>query len=164
MIFTAPEDQLPEIKTALAVAPPETIALSTDGKRVLSTGTLALINNQVDTTSGTIRLKAVFDNKDHALWPGQSVSTRLLVATERRHRGSRRRGPARNRRTLRFTVNEETRPQSQDQGGALDGRALGDLWGLSPGEQVITAGQYKVQPGTLVTTAVASSDTKDKPE
>ena len=57
------------------------IALSTDGKRVLSTGTLALINNQVDTTSGTIRLKAVFDNKDHALWPGQSVSTRLLIKT-----------------------------------------------------------------------------------
>ena len=48
---------------------------------MLSTGTLALINNQVDTTSGTIRLKAVFDNKDHALWPGQSVSTRLLVNT-----------------------------------------------------------------------------------
>src|SRR4030088_690594 len=81
VIFTAPEDQLPDIKAALAVAPPKTIALSTDGKRVLSTGTLALINNQVDTTSGTIRLKAVFDNKDHALWPGQSVSTRLLIRT-----------------------------------------------------------------------------------
>src|SRR6266704_6441319 len=81
VIFTAPEDQLPDIQAALAVAPPKTIALSTDGKRVLSTGTLALINNQVDTTSGTIRLKAVFDNKDHALWPGQSVSTRLLVKT-----------------------------------------------------------------------------------
>src|SRR4029079_12522597 len=54
VIFTAPEDQLPDIKTALGVAPPKTIALSTDGKRVLSTGTLALINNQVDTTSGTI--------------------------------------------------------------------------------------------------------------
>src|SRR5947207_15927518 len=81
VIFTAPEDQLPDIKAALAVAPPKTIALSTDGKRVLSTGTLALINNQVDTSSGTIRLKAVFDNKDHALWPGQSVSTRLLIAT-----------------------------------------------------------------------------------
>src|SRR6202022_2739390 len=81
VIFTAPEEQLPDIKAALAVAPPKTIALSTDGKRVLSTGTLALINNQVDTTSGTIRLKAVFDNKDHALWPGQSVSTRLLVKT-----------------------------------------------------------------------------------
>src|SRR6266550_6682612 len=81
VIFTAPEDQLPDIKAALSVAPPKTIALSTDGKRVLSTGTLALINNQGDTTSGTIRLKAVFDNKDHALWPGQSVSTRLLVRT-----------------------------------------------------------------------------------
>src|SRR6202790_1253705 len=81
VIFTAPEDQLPDIKAALAVAPPKTIALSTDGKRVLSTGTLALINNQVDTSSGTIRLKAVFDNKDHALWPGQSVSTRLLITT-----------------------------------------------------------------------------------
>ena len=58
---------MPEIKAALAASPPKVIALSTDGKRVLSTGTLALINNQVDTTSGTIRLKAVFDNKDHAL-------------------------------------------------------------------------------------------------
>src|SRR6202008_2951428 len=81
VIFTAPEEQLPDIKAALAVAPPKTIALSTDGKRVLSTGTLALINNQVDTTSGTIRLTAVFDHKDHALWPGQSVSTRLLIRT-----------------------------------------------------------------------------------
>src|SRR5207237_6503307 len=83
VIFTAPEDQLPDIKAALDVAPPKTIALSTDGKRVLSTGTLAVVNNQVDTSSGTIRLKAVFDNKDHALWPGQSVSTRLLVTTIR---------------------------------------------------------------------------------
>src|SRR6267142_7023397 len=73
VIFTAPEDQLPEIKAALAASPPKVIAMSTDGTRVLSTGVLALINNQVDTTSGTIRLKAVFENKDHALWPGQSV-------------------------------------------------------------------------------------------
>src|SRR5439155_7414511 len=81
VIFTAPEEQLPDIQAALATSPPKVIALSTDGKRVLSTGVLALINNQVDTSSGTIRLKAVFDNKDHALWPGQSVSTRLLIAT-----------------------------------------------------------------------------------
>src|SRR6185369_3431827 len=81
VIFTAPEDQLPDIKAALAAGSPKTIAFSTDGKRVLSTGTLSLINNQVDTSSGTVRLKAVFDNKDHALWPGQSVSTRLLIAT-----------------------------------------------------------------------------------
>ena len=57
------------------------IAITTDGKKPLAEGKLAVINNQVDTTSGTIRLKAVFDNKNHALWPGQSVSTRLLVKT-----------------------------------------------------------------------------------
>src|ERR1700760_1930991 len=81
VIFTAPEDQLPAIMTAQAVQPLKVIAITTDGKKPLAEGKLAVINNQVDTTSGTIRLKAVFENKDHALWPGQSVSTRLLVRT-----------------------------------------------------------------------------------
>ena len=87
VIFTAPEDQLPEIKAALASAPPKVIAYSADGKRVLSTGTLSLINNQVDVSSGTIRLKAIFENKDHALWPGQSVSTRFADQDPCRCRG-----------------------------------------------------------------------------
>src|SRR5207237_7999944 len=80
VIFTAPEEQLPDIKAALSVAPPKTIALSTDGKRVLSTGTPALINNQLDTTSRTNRLKAVSDNKAHALWPVPTVTKRLRLA------------------------------------------------------------------------------------
>src|SRR5260221_13804403 len=81
VVLTAPEEQLPYIKAALATSPPKVIALSTDGKKVLSTGTLALINNQVDTTSGTIRLKGAFDNNNHALWPCQSLSTRILIKT-----------------------------------------------------------------------------------
>src|SRR3981081_2123805 len=160
VIFTAPEEQLPDIKAALAVAPPKTIALSTDGKRVLSTGTLALINNQVDTTSGTIRLKAVFDNKDHALWPGQSVSTRLLVTTlkdatvvpdDAVQHGS--------DGLYAYSVNSENKAELRKikVTQSLDGRSVVDE-GLAPGEQVITAGQYKVQPGTLVSTPVASSD------
>ena len=160
IIFTAPEEQLPDIKAALAVAPPKTIALSTDGKKVLSTGTLALINNQVDTTSGTIRLKAVFDNKDHALWPGQSVSTRLLVRTQKdatvvpddaiQHG---------NDGLYAYSVNPENKAELRKLkiGASIDGRSVVDE-GLSPGQQVITAGQYKVSPGTLVSTAVASSD------
>ena len=158
-IFTAPEDQLPDIKSALAVAPPKTIALSTDGKRVLSTGKLTLINNQVDTSSGTIRLKAVFDNKDHALWPGQSISTRLLVTTLRdatvvpddavQHGTD---------GLYAFTVDQDNKAALRKikVTRSIDGRSVIEE-GLSPGEQVITAGQYKVQPGTLVTTAVASS-------
>ncbi|QIG91351.1 efflux RND transporter periplasmic adaptor subunit [Bradyrhizobium sp. 6(2017)] len=160
VIFTAPEDQLPDIKAALAVAPPKTIALTTDGKRVLSTGTLALINNQVDTSSGTVRLKAVFDNKDHALWPGQSVSTRLLVRTlkdatvvpdDAVQHGT--------EGLYAYSVNQENKAELRKikVSQSIDGKSVIEE-GLSPGQQVITAGQYKVSPGTLVTTAVASSD------
>jgi multidrug efflux system membrane fusion protein len=161
VIFTAPEDQLPEIKAALAASPPKVIALSTDGKRVLSTGTLALINNQVDTTSGTIRLKAVFDNKDHALWPGQSVSTRLLVKTLKdatvvpddavQH------GPD---GLFAYAVNTDSKAELRKikVTNSFGGRSVVDE-GLTPGQQVITSGQYRVQPGALVSTAVASSDT-----
>jgi membrane fusion protein, multidrug efflux system len=159
VIFTAPEDQLPDIKAALAASPPKVIALSTDGKKVLSTGTLALINNQVDTSSGTVRLKGVFDNKDHALWPGQSVSTRLLIRTlkgatvvpdDAVQHG--------NDRLYAYSVNAENKAELRwiKVTNSIDGRSVVDE-GLSPGERVITAGQYKVQPGTLVGTNVADA-------
>src|SRR3954470_6877532 len=154
VIFTAPEDQLPDIQAALKASPPKTIALSTDGKRVLSTGTLALINNQVDTTSGTVRLKAVFDNKDHALWPGQSVSTRLLVTTLKDATVAPDDAVQHGTDGLyAFTVNPENKAalRTVKVTRSIDGRSVIDQ-GLSPGEQVITAGQYKVQPGTLITT------------
>src|SRR5690242_11668625 len=64
VIFTAPEEQLPYISEAQKIAPLKTIAITTDGKKPLAEGQLSVINNQVDTTSGTIRLKAVVDNKD----------------------------------------------------------------------------------------------------
>lgn len=160
VIFTAPEDQLPDIQAALAAGAPKTIALSTDGKKQLSTGTLSLINNQVDTSSGTVRLKAIFDNKDHALWPGQSVSTRLLVATLKdatvvpddavQH------GPS---GLYAYAVNKDNKAELRriKVARSIDGRSVIDE-GLKPGEQVVTAGQFKVQPGSLVSTAVASSD------
>ena len=160
VIFTAPEDQLPDIQAALKVAPPKTIALSTDGKRVLSTGTLALINNQVDTTSGTVRLKAVFDNNDHALWPGQSVSTRLLIATLKDATVAPDDAVQHGTDGLyAFTVDKDNKAAMRKikVTRSIDGRSVIDE-GLSPGETVITAGQYKVQPGSLVSTAVASSD------
>src|SRR4051812_47223107 len=162
VIFTAPEDQLPDIKAALAASPPKTIALSTDGKKELSTGTLALINNQVDTTSGTIRLKAVFENKDHALWPGQSVSTRLLIRTLKdatvipddavQHGTD---------GLYAFSVNPDNKAELRKIkiGQSIDGRSVVDE-GLSPGQRVITSGQYKVQPGTLVGSNVADASAK----
>ena len=82
VVFTAPEENVPVINKALeeeTAVPVE--ALSSDGLRTLSQGRLARVNNEVDQASGTIRMKAIFENKDNVLWPGLSVSTRLLVET-----------------------------------------------------------------------------------
>src|SRR5712672_2588131 len=160
VVFTAPEEQLPYINEAQSTQPLKVIALTTDGKKTLSDGTLSVINNQVDTTSGTIRLKAVFDNKNHALWPGQSISTRLLVKTLKdatvvpddaiQHGTD---------GLYAYAVNQDNKAELRKLkvSYSIDGRSVVDD-GLSPGQQVITAGQYKVQPGTLVSTAVASSE------
>src|SRR5216684_3059210 len=145
---------------AQSAQPLKVIALTTDGKKTLSDGTLSVVNNQVDTTSGTIRLKAVFDNKNHALWPGQSISTRLLMKTlkdatvvpdDAIQHG--------NDGLYAYAVNQDNKAELRKLkvSQSIDGRSVVDD-GLSPGQQVITAGQYKVQPGTLVSTAVASSD------
>jgi multidrug efflux system membrane fusion protein len=160
VIFTAPEEQLAYINEGQSVQPLKVIAITTDGKKPLAEGTLAVINNQVDTTSGTIRLKAVFENKNHALWPGQSVSTRLLVKTLKdatvvpddaiQHA---------NDGLYAYIVNQENKAELRkvQVSYSIDGRSVVDE-GLSPGQQVITSGQFRVQEGTLVTTAVASSD------
>jgi membrane fusion protein, multidrug efflux system len=160
VIFTAPEGQLPYISEGQAAQPLKVIAITTDGKKPLADGALAVINNQVDTTSGTIRLKAVFDNKNHALWPGQSVSTRLLVKTIKdatvvpddaiQHSTN---------GLYAYTVGQDNKAalRKVSVSQSIDGHSVVDE-GLQPGEQVITGGQYKVQPGSVVTTAVASSD------
>ena len=160
VIFTAPEDQLPFINEAQSTEPLKVIALTTDGKKTLSEGVLSVVNNQVDTTSGTIRLKAVFDNKNHALWPGQSVSTRLLVTTLKdatvvpddavQHGVD---------GLYAFAVNQDNKAELRKitVSKSIDGRSVIDQ-GLTPGQRVIVAGQYKVQPGSTVAMKVANTD------
>jgi len=160
VIFTAPEDQLPYISEAQKVSPLKVIAITTDGKKPLAEGLLAVINNQVDTTSGTIRLKAVFDNKNHSLWPGQSVSTRLLVKTLKdatvvpddaiQHSTN---------GLYAYSVSQDNKAELHEVkvSQSIDGRTVVDE-GLTPGQRVIVGGQFKVQPGSVVTSAVASSD------
>ena len=160
VIFTAPEDQLPYINQGQSIEPLKVIAITTDGKKPLAEGKLAVINNQVDTTSGTIRLKAVFDNKNHALWPGQSVSTRLLVNTIKDATVAPDDAIQHSTNGLyAYTVGQDNKAELRKVkvSQSIDGRSLVDE-GLKPGEQVITGGQYKVQPGSQVSTAVASSD------
>src|SRR5215468_3280723 len=164
VIFTAPEDQLPYISEGQRAGALKVIALTTDGKKTLAEGKLAVINNQVDTTSGTIRLKAVFDNKDHTLWPGQSVSTRLLVRTLKDATVAPDDAVQHSTNGLyAYTVNQENKAELRKikVSYSIDGRSVIDE-GLSPGQQVITGGQFKVQPGSLVSTAVASNPGQNK--
>jgi membrane fusion protein, multidrug efflux system len=159
VIFTAPEDQLPYIMEGQSAQPLKVIAITTDGKKPLAEGTLAVVNNQVDTTSGTIRLKAVFDNKDHALWPGQSVSTRLLVRTLKDATVAPDDAVQHGTNGLyAYAVGQDNKAELRKVkvSYSIDGRSVVDE-GLKAGERVITGGQFKVQPGSLVSSAVASS-------
>lgn len=164
VIFTASEDQLPYISEGQKSGALKVIAFTTDGKKTLAEGKLAVINNQVDTTSGTIRLKAVFDNKEHTLWPGQSVSTRLLVRTLKDATIVPDDAVLHSTNGLyAYTVGQDNKAEVRKLkvSYSIDGRSVVDE-GLSAGQQVITGGQYKVQPGSLVSTAVASSDPVQK--
>ena len=160
VVFTAPENQLTDIHEAMAAHSLKVIALTSDGKKTLSEGVLSVINNQVDATSGTVRLKAVFENKDHALWPGLSVSTRLLVTTlkdavvvpdDAVQRGT--------SGLYAYSVGQDEKAELRKikVSRSIDGRSVIDE-GLEPGQRVIVAGQYRVQPGSVVATSVANAD------
>ncbi|HZF36779.1 MAG TPA: efflux RND transporter periplasmic adaptor subunit [Candidatus Angelobacter sp.] len=152
LVFTLPEDALPDVARAMAKGPLKVLAFSRDNKSELGDGTLALIDNQIDQTTGTIRLKATFPNKDHALWPGQFVNARLYLAV--RHDGITvpaavvQRGP---QGTYAYVIKPdstvELRPIAVAQ--LRDGIALIDT-GLSAGERVVVDGQYKLRPGARV--------------
>jgi multidrug efflux system membrane fusion protein len=83
ILFIMPQQQLPQISKAFAAGPLPVEAIESDGKKVLDSGKLQVINNQVDQTTGTVQLKAEFPNRDLQLWPGQFVNVRLLIDTLR---------------------------------------------------------------------------------
>jgi multidrug efflux system membrane fusion protein len=152
VLFTAPEGDLPAINKAVAEGPLKVWALSTDGKDTLAEGSLSLVNNQVDTQSGTIRLKAAFENKDHALWPGQSVDTRLRVNVMRNVLSvpdtAVQRGP---QGLLAYVVKPDNtvEPRPLKVGLITQGQAVIEE-GLTAGETVVTAGHYRLSPGARV--------------
>lgn len=81
VLFTLPQQQLAAVNKALAKGPVTVDALDTEGKVPLDRGTLQVVDNQVDQTTGTVRMKADFANADLQLWPGQFVNVRVLMET-----------------------------------------------------------------------------------
>src|SRR5215470_19792987 len=81
VIFTLPQRDLPVVSAALARGAVKVEVIGVAGRGATASGTLQTIDNQIDITTGTIKLKAVFANDDQKLWPGQFVSTRVVVDT-----------------------------------------------------------------------------------
>jgi membrane fusion protein, multidrug efflux system len=79
VIFTLPQQQLAAVNAGFAKGPLSVEALGEDNRTVIDRGTLTVVDNQVDQTTGTVKLKAEFPNADLQLWPGQFVNVKLLV-------------------------------------------------------------------------------------
>ena len=152
VVFTAPEENIGQINRALAAGNVPVMALSSDGTKNLGQGHLALVDNQVDQASGTIRMKATFKNEDNALWPGLSVATRLLVGTRKNvlvvPNDAIQHGP---NGLYAFVVGKDNKVDKHDikvgDEGATESVALE---GLTNGARVVTSGQYRLMEGTVV--------------
>lgn len=160
IVFTLPETALAELSASqtLDKADFPVLALARDNTNIVATGQLAVIDNQIDTTTGTIKLKATFANDDLRLWPGEFINTRLLLAT--RHdspvvpASTVQRGPdgtfvyvvaaAEDNPTNRIVHMRPIKVAQIDNDEALIDS------GLEPGEIVVVDGQYKLQEGSKV--------------
>ena len=152
LIFTLPQDNLPEVSKAMATAPLSVQAFSRDGDVTLGSGQLLLIDNQINQQTGTIRLKATMANPQHVLWPNQFVKARLMLETRKDALTipavAIQRGP---QGTFVYVAKAdntvEMRPvtvESQQDDVTIIEK------GLVPGEQVVVDGQYKLRPGAPV--------------
>ena len=153
VIFTLPETSLPQIQQHLANGALKVEAYSQDNTMKLDEGSLDFIDNEIVQTTGSVRFRANFPNKEHKLWPGELVNAWLLLDT--RHDGltvsasAVQQGP---QGPYVYVINADStvavRPVKVAQ--VSGGQALIDS-GLSAGEQVVVDGQYKLQPGIHVT-------------
>jgi membrane fusion protein, multidrug efflux system len=152
VLFTLPESELPSVQSALTSGPVRIFAMDRDSDRQLAEGTIAVLDNQIAQTTGTIRIKGTFPNKDGALWPGEFLNIRLLARTEPNvvtvPSSALQRGPnGYYAYVVKPDSTVETRPLKV---GQISGGAAIVDGGMAAGEQVVTAGQYRLQPGARV--------------
>jgi multidrug efflux system membrane fusion protein len=154
MVTLAAAD-IPKVQDALAKGSVKVIALSQDGKTELDTGTLAAIDSQANTTSGTISLKAIFPNPNRRLWPGMFVNVRVVTTVQDNGLtvplDAVQQGP---QGQYVFVVGPDHKVSMQPVSvrETLNGESLIDK-GLSAGETVVVRGQYRLTPGTVVSLA-----------
>ena len=157
VFFSLPQQNLPELTKGMAEGELPVDALTTDGKSALDKGKVRVIDNQVDQTTGTVKLRAEFPNDDLQLWPGQFVNVRVLIDTLRQvvvvPTAAIQRGP---NGTFVYVLKEgntvTVRPVTLTQQD--DTRAV-VASGLQPGEQAVTTGFARLTEGTQVAASSA---------
>src|ERR1700674_3027901 len=167
VIFTLPEEELSAVGAALAAGTVPVTTLSRDGNTELDQGTLTLIDNEIDQTTGTARLRATFANTRNTLWPGQYVNARVLVRMERKAltlpSSAVQLGP---NGPFTYVVKSdstlEVRPLKL--GEESNGKTIVKS-GIALNERVVTSNQYRLQPGAHVrdNAATAVADAGGKP-
>ena len=170
VVFTLPEDVISQVTQAMSAGELSVTALSRDDRTQLDIGTLALVDNQIDTTTGTVRLKATFQNLRDALWPGQFVNVRILL--RQRHDAvtvptvAVQRGPE---GMFAYVVKADSTVDARPIEIAEDTDGVTVITGgLQAGERVVTTNQYRLQPGASVhvvapTPAAAAKPTESVP-
>ena len=161
VLFTLPANNLDEVRAAMARGPIEVIALDQDNRQVLSKGKLLLIDNAIDASTATIRLKAMFDNTDDRLWPGQFVNSRVLLETRKNALTipslAVQRGPE---GLFAWVVSDKQTAEPRPiQVGPASGDRTIVVKGLTEGEMVVIEGQFRLQTGARVAPAAASRPT-----
>jgi len=153
VLFTLPARALDDIRGAMGRGPVEVTAFDQDNRHALATGTLLLVDNTIDQTTATIRLKAMFPNEDDKLWPGEFVNARVLLETRSNAvvvpSAAVQRGP---NGLFVWTVSgkDVAEPRPIETGQAYDNVTIVTS-GLSGGERVVTDGQYRLQRNATVT-------------
>jgi multidrug efflux system membrane fusion protein len=150
--FTLPQETLGDVRENHKGLPLVVYAYSGDGKKQLAEGKLTLIDNSIDQSTGTVHLKARFDNDDERLWPGQFVSLRVVLSTRREVATV----PA---QTVQNGPNGYyayvIKPDDTVERRAVDIASIQDgiavvTKGLSPGERIVVDGQYRLTEGIRV--------------
>ena len=153
VLFTLPQQDLGKVRDALQQNNAlQVVALDRDNSSPLSTGTLAVLDNQIDSTTATVKLKATFANTDLRLWPGQFVNVRLLLGTKSDAvtvpAPAVQRGPS-GMYVYLLSADNKAEMRTVTAGSTEDNRTLIES-GLQGGDRVVVDGQYRLQPGAAV--------------
>jgi len=164
VLFTLPARTLQDVRDAMARGPVEVVAFDQDNRQALSTGKLLLIDNVIDQSTATIRLKAMFPNEDERLWPGEFVNARLLAETRSNAivvpSSAVQRGPQ-GLFAWVVTATDTVESRSIEVGPSTNDLTI-ITSGLGEGERVVTAGQYKLKKGVAVTVAAPLTAASEK--